>query len=129
METIMIQEADAATLEMLTVALQMEGYQVCSMIGYKENVLDMIRRHHPKLVLLDCWLSNYFGTEICQLIKAHFPRLPVVALSCDNQIDQHYRQFGFDDYIKKPFDLDLLYQVVRKHMRLHKKHLRIGVPA
>ncbi|MDB5029991.1 response regulator [Mucilaginibacter sp.] len=121
MEMIMIQEADAATLEVLTFALQMEGYRVCSPTDNNENVLDLIRRHHPRLVLLDCWLSNYSGKHICQWIKAHFPRLPVIAFSCDNQIDEQYRLLGFDDYIKKPFNLELLYQVIRKHLPQHKK--------
>ncbi|MEZ2336833.1 hypothetical protein AB6735_14420 [Mucilaginibacter sp. RCC_168] len=53
METILIQETDAATLEVVTVALQMEGYQICSLTDHHENALEMIRRHHPKLVLLD----------------------------------------------------------------------------
>jgi DNA-binding response OmpR family regulator len=114
METILIQEADATTLEVVTVALQMEGYQVCSLTDPNENALEMIRRHRPKLVLLDCWLSHYSGRQISHWIKAHFPRLPVIAFSCDNRIDEEYQQLGFDGYLKKPFDLDVLYQVVRQ---------------
>jgi hypothetical protein len=56
--------------------------------------LDMIRRHHPKLVLLDCWFSNYSRKQISQWIKAYFPCLPVVAFSCDNSIGEQYRQLG-----------------------------------
>lgn len=113
----MIQEAGQATLDVVTAALEMEGYRVCSLTDNKENALELIRRNRPKLILLDCWLSNYSGRQIGQWIKAHFPALPVVAFSCDNEIEESYRQFGFDDYIKKPFDLDLLYRVVRRQVR------------
>ncbi|MDB4922990.1 response regulator [Mucilaginibacter sp.] len=116
METIMVQERDAATLEVLTAALQMEGFRVCSLTDYSENALVMIRRHRPELILLDCPFNNQSGKQICQWIKSHFPGLPVIALSCDNHIDAHYRELGFNDYLKKPFDLDQLYQVVRKQL-------------
>jgi DNA-binding response OmpR family regulator len=121
METIMVQERDTATLEVLTIALQMEKFQVCGLTDYSDNVLDMIRLHHPKLVLLDCRLSNYSGKQICHWIKSHFRSLPVIALSCDNHIDEHYRELGFDDYLKKPFDLEQLYYVVRKQLSGYKQ--------
>lgn len=118
METIMIQEADKATRDVVSTALEMEGYLVCS-LDDPENAADLIRRLRPKLVLLDCWLRNYSGKQLIQWIKAHFPALPLVALSCDNRIEEKYLQLGFDDYIKKPFDLDLLYQVVRRQLDQH----------
>jgi DNA-binding response OmpR family regulator len=124
METIMVQETDAATLDVLRTALQMMGFRVCSLTSdsenENENVLDMISRYHPKLVLLDCWLSNHSGKQICQWIKAHFKSLPVIALSCDNNIDTQYKVLGFDDYLKKPFGLDQLYGMVRKQLARHK---------
>ena len=116
METIMVQEADAATLEVLTFALQMEGYRVCSLTDNDKNALELIQRYHPRIILLDCWISHYSGKQLSQWIKAHFPRLPVIAFSCDSQIDEQYRQFGFDDYIRKPFELEVLYQVIRKYL-------------
>lgn len=129
METIMVQEADAATLDMVATALQMKGYRVCSLDNSDENVLEMIRRHHPKLVLLDCWLSHNSAGQVSQWIKAHFPRLPVIAFSCDSQIEAKYRQFGFDDYIQKPFNLHKLYQVIRKHLTTHRRRRETGQPA
>lgn len=53
---------------------------------------------------------------MCNQIKAKYPHLPVIALSCNNNIHEVYSKFGFDDYISKPFDLDLLYRVLRKHI-------------
>jgi len=120
----MIQEADGATLDVVATALQMEGYRVYSLTDNNDNALEMIERHHPKIVLLDCWLSNYSAGQISQWIKAHFPRLPVIAFSCNNQIEERYRQFGFDDYVKKPFDLKVLHKVINKYLPKHKKRSR-----
>lgn len=125
METIMIQEANAATLDVVTTALQMEGYKVCSLTDKRENMLELIRRHRPKLVLLDCWLGHYSGRQISHWIKAHFPNLPVIAFSCDNEIDREYQRYGFDGYVKKPFELQTLYDVIKKHVPRHQKHKRV----
>jgi DNA-binding response OmpR family regulator len=125
METILIQETDAATLEVVTVALQMEGYRVHSLTDQDENAIDLIRRHRPKLVLLDCWLGHHSGKQISHWIKAHFPRLPVIAFSCDNNIQEEYRQLGFDGYLKKPFDLKVLYRVIRKYLPGRRKHREV----
>lgn len=116
METILVQQTDPGTLEVITVALQFEGFRVCGLIDYDENILAMIKRHHPKLVLLDCRLKYYSGRQISHWIRAHFPGLPLIALSCNNDIDEHYMTLGFNDFLKKPLDLEQLYQVVRKHL-------------
>ena len=122
METIIVQELDADTLDVVSTALQMNGYRVYGLTDQHENILEMIRRHHPKLVLLDCWLSKTSGKQIAHWIKAHFPRLPVIAFSCDNNIAEEYRRLGFDGYLKKPFDLDVLYRVIDNHLPGRNKH-------
>ena len=120
MDTIIIYEPDEAILDTVITALQMAGYRVHALSDQQENVLKVIKSHGCTLVLLDCWLRNYSG-ELCLRVKAHFPHLPVIAFSCDSQINEHYRKLGFDDYILKPFDLDQLYQVVRKHLQESEK--------
>jgi len=125
METIMVQENDEATLEVVTAALKMKGYRVCSLEDYNENAIERIRRYHPKLVLLDCWLGTHSGKKLGHWIKGHFRKLPIIAFSCDNQIEEQYRALGFDGYLKKPFDLEHLYDVVREH-RHRKRHHRIA---
>ncbi|MDO3627632.1 response regulator [Mucilaginibacter sp. BT774] len=128
METILIQETDAATLDVVGTALQRRGFRVYNLTDRRENILEMIQRHHPRLIFLDCWLSHYTGKEIIHWIKAHFPRLPVIAFSCDNRIEQGYRELGFDGYLKKPFDLEALYRVIRKFLSGRRKRHQVGEP-
>jgi DNA-binding response OmpR family regulator len=129
METILIQEPDEAILEMVTVALEIEGYRVYSLTDKNENVLELIRRHHPKLILMDCWLSFFTDRQPNHRIKEQFPMLPVIAFSCDNQIEQEYQLLGFDGYLKKPFDLEGLYGVIRKYIPANSKRRTAGEPA
>ncbi|WP_316812341.1 response regulator transcription factor [Pedobacter heparinus] len=76
----------------------------------------MIDQCRPHVVMLDYRLNGEDAKQICYRIKSRYPHLPVIALSCNYNIDRLYGEGGFDDYIRKPFDLDLLYRVLRKYI-------------
>ena len=103
METILIQDADEAIADIVITALRMEGYRACRLTDNHENILEMIRGHRAKLILLDCWLGKQ-SVRLCGWIKTHFPKLPVVAFSCDNNISQNFSVLGFDGYLAKILD-------------------------
>jgi DNA-binding NtrC family response regulator len=116
METIIIQETDKDILDVLTTALELEHFTVFTVMDYETDLLGMIGKHRPHVVILDYRLDGQNCIRMCGQIKARYPHLPVVAMSCNSNINEVYDQQGFDDYIKKPFDLDHLYQVLRKHI-------------
>jgi DNA-binding NtrC family response regulator len=120
METILIQDADEAIADIVITALRMNGYRACRLGNNQENILETIRSHQGKLILLDCWLGQQ-SARLCGWIKAHFPKLPVIAFSCDSNISQNFRLLGFDGYLNKPFDLQDLYRLARKFLPGRKK--------
>jgi DNA-binding response OmpR family regulator len=121
MNTILLHESDADILDIVSTALEMQGYHVCSLGDQPENALEIVKRHRAKLILLDCWVNKNSG-KLCQWIKSHFPRVHVVAFSSDPGIGQCFRSLGFDDYLPKPFDLDELYAMVKKFSPAGKAH-------
>jgi DNA-binding response OmpR family regulator len=127
METILIQDADEAIADVVITALSMKGYRACHLSDIHENILETIRSHGAKLILLDCWLGQQ-SVRLCGWIKAHFPNLPVVAFSCDNNTRENFRVLGFDAYLGKPFELEELYRVVRKFLSGHKKSQLVEAP-
>jgi CheY-like chemotaxis protein len=66
--------------------------------------------------MLDYRLSGEQCIQYCRKIKKRYPHLPVLALSCNSNIHEVYSQSGFDGYIEKPFDLDLLYRILRTYI-------------
>ncbi len=114
METILLQEADDDIKDIVSEALKMQGYQVCCIESGKGNLPELVRRHRPRLLLLDCWLTR-FSRDICRQLKTHFPQLTIVAFSSDTDIDKRFRDLGFDGYLSKPFELEELYTLVRKN--------------
>jgi DNA-binding response OmpR family regulator len=115
-ETIVVQETDGAVLDTLTQALEMEGFNVYPLLSCDEGFLDLIDNVRPHVIILDYKLDGTTCMDICQKIKVKFPHLPVIAMSCNSNIHQEYDKNGFDGYIKKPFDLELLYRIVREHI-------------
>lgn len=113
-ETIVIQETDPDVMDALTVALESEDFIVFPLQSCEDDYLGFIEQARPHLVMLDYRLSGSTSIDMCRKIKEKFPYLPVIAMSCNNNIHEHYDRAGFDAYIRKPFDLDLLYKIVRK---------------
>jgi DNA-binding response OmpR family regulator len=124
METVIIQDTDQSIIDILTIALQLENFQVYSVLDYDNNFLSMIATLKPHVVMLDYKLDGKTCVQICHEIKEVYPHLPVIAMSCNSNINDEYDRHGFDDYIPKPFDLDNLYAVLRKHIT---KRESIGV--
>ncbi|MDP9046670.1 MAG: response regulator [Bacteroidota bacterium] len=116
MKNIIIQETDASILEMITIALSLDGLSVVPIKSCSEDFLTLIDKHRPHAILLEYFLDGANCIESCRQIKSIYPRLPVIALSCNNHINELYEQGGFDDYIRKPFDLAVLYKVLRKQI-------------
>ncbi|MBB5624139.1 two-component system nitrogen regulation response regulator GlnG [Pedobacter cryoconitis] len=115
-ETIIVQDTDADILDVLTDALSIEGFHVYPVLDCNQDFITLIEHHRPHVVMLDYRLDGEVCKEICLKIKSVYPHLPVIALSCNYNIDKLYGENGFDDYIRKPFDLDLLYSILRKYI-------------
>lgn len=77
-----------------------------------KEALYKIDESQPDIVLTDIMMPEMDGNELCRRIKgdaatAHLPVVMLTArLSEENEIES--RECGADDYIKKPFNLELL---------------------
>jgi DNA-binding response OmpR family regulator len=116
METIIVQETDSDVLDVISYALKEGGFNVYPLLHCDEDFMKIIERTKPHVVMLDFKLKGEECMRILREIKMNYPHLPVIAASCNANIHDVYDSAGFDDYIPKPFDLDLLYNTLRKHI-------------
>lgn len=93
-ETIMVQDTDESILDVLKIALEMEGFKVIPILHCNDDIMDIIDRNMPHRVVLDTRLTNTDCLAICQKIKVKYPHLPVVALSCNGNIREKYAEDG-----------------------------------
>jgi hypothetical protein len=78
--------------------------------------LELARRHHPRLVLLDLHLPDLEGPLVLQLLKDHpeTAGIPVVVVSADATQSHRERLLaeGALAYITKPYDVDEILRII-----------------
>lgn len=116
METIIVQDTDKDVLEVLTLALELENFKVFPLQDCDVDFIELIEKNRPHVVMLDFRIDGRKCIEILRTIKGKYPHLPVIAMSCNNNINTVAYASGFDGYIEKPFDFDLLYSILRGHI-------------
>ena len=105
---LLVVDDDPEVRQMLTQFLQQNGAMVMAAATEAE-----IRAHLEKsrvdLILLDVMLGDEHGITICERLRAEqsVPIIMLSALSADSDRMAGYAA-GADDYIAKPFNLDLL---------------------
>ena len=108
---VIIVDDDRETREMLTLALELAGFDVVE----AANGLRLISTLHvdrPDAILLDVMMSWIDGFELCRAIKQNedFREIPVVFVSGRKSPDdvRRGRESGASDYFTKPVDVDRL---------------------
>ena len=113
--TIMIYDPDLDLVDMICLALEMENFVTFGICDGNADFLQLIQIVKPDLLLFGFTLTGKYSIAWCRAIKLLYPHLPILALSCNNNIGEVYSDCGFDDCISKPFNLEELYASVKKH--------------
>ena len=94
------------------------GYQVDTAENYKDAEYFIDIRNYD-LVLADWMLPDGDGIELCKIVKNRSNRTAVVILSARDDKDSEIEALksGADDYIKKPFDFDILLARIEARLR------------
>jgi diguanylate cyclase (GGDEF)-like protein len=120
MANILVVEDERLIARLLKETLQIEGYQVVTVLR-GEDAVQYALRETPHLVLLDMKLPDMDGYDVVKRLRAnpktmHIPILILSALDdCASKVEAF--ELGADDYITKPFDTDELLARVRTQLR------------
>ncbi len=83
--------------------------------------LELARKHHPDLIVLDLHLPDMHGIEVLKRVKAEPPTrdIPVVVLTADTSKgqSQRVRRLGAADYLTKPLDVTAFLEVVARNIQ------------
>ena len=108
MADILIVEDNKELAVLLADFLCAAGYSVCTAVTGNE-ALELYKEKGAKLVLLDIMLPGTDGFAVCRKIRED-DNVPVIILSAkdDKQSKLDGLNLGADDYIGKPYDIDIL---------------------
>ena len=103
----------------------------CRVITATDGIeaLELVKKDHPDLVLLDVMMPRMDGYEVCQRLKAspEGKLLPVVMVTALGQIADRVRglEVGADDFIVKPIERVELVARVRSLLRVKQLYDRL----
>ncbi len=101
-------------------ALELTGYEVKTALTLSE-AKDLIEKYPPDAIVLDILLPDGNGVEFCEKIRAHTsaPILFLTSVAGHHNILEGLRSGG-DDYLTKPYSLDILLARIAAFFRREK---------
>lgn len=117
MSKILVVDDDLDILVVMEILLSMKGFDV-DVTAKWENTFDKIRSFKPDLILLDVLISGNDGRNLCKQLKSkpETKHIPVIMFSAHPSAAASINEYGADDFIAKPFDVNDLLQKVNNHL-------------
>jgi DNA-binding response OmpR family regulator len=113
---ILIIDDDQDILDITKILLNQIGYEVITSLT--ADILSELSQINPDIILLDDWLDGTKGHKECKILKSAdaTKNIPIIIFSAANGIEKIAEECLADGFIKKPFDIDYLYQVIEDHL-------------
>jgi two-component system response regulator DctR len=107
----MVQEVNRQFIE------QVKGFTVIGVAGNGMEGIQLIRKLHPDLVIIDIYMPHKDGLETLKEIRSNGYEVDVIAITAASDIDTVRRvlQNGAFDYIMKPFKFERLKQALENY--------------
>lgn len=117
-EKVLIADDNSVNLDIFQEILE-DDYDI-KMVTDGAQALDSIKNFMPKVVLLDIMMPKIDGYEVCRQIRANkeLQGVKIIMVSARAMEDERLKgiEVGADEYITKPFDEDVLLEMVKSHL-------------
>lgn len=106
---ILLVEDEVNLLNTIKLNLEMEGFEVDG-ISNGAEVIKQFKTKSYSLVILDVMLPEVDGFTLCETIRHHDAKVPVLFLTAKGSSEDRVKglKLGADDYLVKPFILEEL---------------------
>ena len=128
MKTILVVDDAPNIVELVRLYLEGAGYAtIVATDG--PSAVELHRRHHPDLVVLDVMLPGMDGFEVCRAIRREADTPVIMLTARTDDIDAIVGlELGADDYVTKPFNPRALVARVKAILRRTDGTVRLGRP-
>lgn len=117
MATVLVVEDDVLLNRGIALALQKHEHIVLNGLTYSEGYMIFLNEHID-MILLDINLPDKSGLELCREIRKR-SQIPIIFITANDTEREMIEGFktGCDDYISKPFSLEVLNQRIQAVLR------------
>ena len=116
-ERVLVVEDDASLLDVLTIGLELHGFEVARAEGVSRAILE-IQKSQPSVVLADYQLRDGTAFDLLAWLKARDLRIPLIVLTGQARIDLAVEAIkqGAEQFVPKPVDIELLTTMLRRSL-------------
>jgi YesN/AraC family two-component response regulator len=122
-DSLLVIDDDPLNVQLVKAYLSDYGFKIHSSLNGRGG-LDLARKEHPDLIILDVQMPIMDGFEVCTQLKAgeETRDIPVVFFSMSGDVEQKVTGFqcGAVDYITKPVQKKELIARVVNHLNFHR---------
>jgi DNA-binding response OmpR family regulator len=116
-ELILVVDDELSLQETLAYNLKRQGYEV-ETASDGNLALEIARKLHPDLIVLDVMLPGIDGFEVCRILRQEMATPVLMLTARDDEIDRVVGlEVGADDYMVKPFSMRELMARVKAMLR------------
>lgn len=131
MNNIYYVEDDKNISQIVKAYLERQGYQISVFVTIAD-AKHALQNKCPDMVLVDWNMPDGSGNMLCRWIRAAYRELPIIFLTVRGDTDDIVSGFqnGADDYVVKPFELEVLHSRIRALLKrtgsVSKQYLSCG---
>ena len=119
-KNILIVENNELNLKFFNDILQVNSYETVPALNQCETI-DLARKHHPDLIVMNIQIPITSSLRIIKLIKAddrlkEIPIIAVAALATKND-EKKIRNDGCDGYVSKPISIPQFLETINSFLR------------
>ena len=120
---VLVVEDDAALSQSLTEQLRLHEEFECVVAKSGADALDAAKESYFDVILLDVGLPDMDGRDVCKLMRRAGVKSPIIMLTGANSDSDTILglESGANDYVTKPFRLNVLLARIRAHIRQHEQ--------
>lgn len=114
---ILIIDDDLGISEVIKIILQDDGYKT-TVINDGYNIVSVVGKLKPDLILLDIWMSGIDGRDIFKILRKekNTSKIPVVLISALSNAVDIANEVGANGFLSKPFDISELLSIVETNL-------------
>ncbi len=118
MINVLVVDDDNDLLEMVTFALNANEMTVSS-LSEGQHVLETVLARPPDVLLMDIFLGDSDGRQLCKQIKstAAYMGFPILLYSAGEISNASIVESSADFFLRKPFDLQRLIAAIRQYIK------------